>query len=187
MEKAFFPKAVIVHIDKCLQKAHIRCVRILCILYKMFSKSTPQVRAHKKVVSLKPGSDSCYSRSLILQNSTNDNLSEQDRAQTQTLRKPKSQSSPTGLTTRPPPTRSQLDCSRQSQIGFPHPKKMEARGDFWEERGLQQGERSGLPPRVNPCPGNWQRKELLDINFYPSPFPNQPLPFLVCLNIGCKE
>ena len=64
---------------------------------------------------------------------------------------------------------------------------MEARGDFWEERGLQQGERSGLPPRVNPCPGNWQRKELLDINFYPSPFPNQPLPFLVCLNIGCKE
>ena len=52
MEIAFLLKAVIVHIDK------------------MFPKSTPQVRAHKKVVSLKPGSDSCYSRSPILQNST---------------------------------------------------------------------------------------------------------------------
>ena len=136
---------------------------------KMFSKSTPQVRAHKKVVSLKPGSDSCYSRSLILQNSTNNNLSEKGRDQTQTLRKPKSQSSPAGLTTLPPPTPSQRGCRPRSRnaslerltmleldllelvveevVDLKEDHKVDMMGD------LLLGGRSEWPTRDRPCPG----------------------------------
>ena len=133
---------------------------------KMFSKSTPQVRPHKKVVSLKPGSDSCYSRSLILKNSTKENLSEQGRAQTQTLRKPKSHNnSPAGLTTRPPPTPSLRGCRPRSRnaslerltmlkldllelvVELKEDHKVDMMGD------LLLGGRSEWPTRDRPCPG----------------------------------
>ena len=135
----------------------------------MFSKSTPQVRAHKKVVSLKPGSDSCYSRSLILQNSTNDNLSEQDRAQTQTLRKPKSHSSSSGLTTRPPLTPSLQGCRPRSRNASLERLTMlkldllelvvEVAADLKEDHKVDMmgdlllGGRSEWPTRDHPCPG----------------------------------
>ena len=135
----------------------------------MFSKSTPQVRAHKKVVSLKPGSDSCYSRSLILQNSTNDNLSEQDRAQTQTLRKPKSHSLPAGLTTRLPPTPSLRGCRPRSRNASLERLTMlerdllelvvEVVADLKEDHKVDMmgdlllGGRSEWPTRDRPCQG----------------------------------
>ena len=155
---AFLLKAVIVHIDKIFANAHI--------IDSMFSKSTHQVRAHKKVVSLKPGSDSCYSRSLILKNSTKENLSEQDRAQTQTLRKPQSQSSPaSGLTTRLPPTPSPRGCRPRSRnaslerltmleldllelvVELKEDHKVDMMGD------LLLGGRSEWPTRDRPCQG----------------------------------
>ena len=153
MEKTFLLKAVIVHIDK------------------MFAKSNHQVRAHKKVVSLKPGSDSCYSRSLILQNSTNNNnLSEQERAQTQTLRKPKSHSSPAGLTTRPPPTLSLRGCHPRSrnaslerltmlELDLLELDLLELVADLKEDHKVDMmgdlllGGRSEWPTRDRPCPG----------------------------------
>ena len=136
----------------------------------MFSKSTPQLRAHKKVVSLKPGSDSCYSRSLILQNSTNnDNLSEQDRAQTQTLRKPKSHSLAAGLTTRLPPTPSLRGCRPRSRNASLERLTMleldllelvvEVVADLKEDHKVDMmgdlllGGRSEWPTRDRPCPG----------------------------------
>ena len=105
-----------------------------------------QVRLHKKVDSLKPGSDSCYSRLLPI-------LVELF----QTTATKSTNQAHSGPSTRPRRTPSQRGCHQQLRIDSPATSlRMEA-----VARNLLPGVKSDLPLRASPCPGNSRRCPVL--------------------------